>query len=40
MKYGKPMSGQQEAGFRDNISYLAKQQDKHTFILFQSVLDE
>jgi len=26
MKYGKPMAEQQEAGFRDNVAYLAKQQ--------------
>ena len=34
------MAEQQEAGFRDNVAYLAKQQEKHIFVLFQSVLDE
>ena len=40
MKYGKPMAEQQEAGFREAVGFLAKQQEKHIFVLFQAVLEE
>jgi hypothetical protein len=40
MKYGKPQATQKCAEFREAVSFLAKQQEKHIFVLFQAVLDQ
>jgi hypothetical protein len=40
MKYGKPMAEQNEASFREAVAYLARDQGKHVFIVFQAVLEE
>lgn len=40
MKYGKPLAEQNEASFRDTLAFLAKNQEKHIFVLFQAVIDQ
>lgn len=40
MKYGKPMAEQNEASFREAIVYLARDQSRHIFLVFQAVLEE